>query len=136
MDGHQRQSNLPDGLAAPDAPGPSRRGFLRMGMSAALVGCAQKATTTSLPGPVWKARDLPPELGNWHATFTRFARWRRKGVWQRVIEAISGDVDLESLLNTIVRPTGTKNADPWLPVDGTTLARRNHKDSNYDGYAG
>lgn len=85
-------------------------------------------------GSPW--RDLPRELGNWHATFTRFSRWRRKGVWQRVIEAISGDVELESLLNTIVRTTGTKRADPWLPVDGTTLVRRNHKDSNYDRYAG
>jgi hypothetical protein len=61
MDGPQRQSNLSDGLAAPAAAGPSRRGFLLMSMSAALVGCAQKAATSSLPGPVWKARDLPPE---------------------------------------------------------------------------
>jgi len=57
-------------------------------------------------GSPW--RDLPREFGNWHATFTRFSRWRRKGVWQRVIEAISGDVELESLLHTLVRTTGKR----------------------------
>lgn len=54
-------------------------------------------------GSPW--RDLPPALGNWHATYTRFSRWGKKGVWQRVIEAISEDVDLEALLidSTVVR---------------------------------
>ena len=56
-------------------------------------------------GSPW--RDLPPELGNWHATFTRFSRWRRKGVWQRVIDAISDDEKLQALLliqSTLTRP--------------------------------
>jgi transposase len=54
-------------------------------------------------GSPW--RDLPPALGNWHATYTRFSRWGKKGVWQRVIEAISDDVDLEALFvdSTVVR---------------------------------
>ena len=54
-------------------------------------------------GSPW--RDLPPELGNWHNTYTRFARWGRKGVWQRVFEAVSKDPDLEALFidSTIVR---------------------------------
>jgi putative transposase len=50
-------------------------------------------------------RDLPPELGDWHNVFTRFSRWGKNGVWQRVIEAVSNDVDLEALLidSTVVR---------------------------------
>ncbi len=54
-------------------------------------------------GAPW--RDLPVELGNWHTTFTRFSRWAKKGVWQRVIGAITDDPDLEALLidSTIVR---------------------------------
>lgn len=54
-------------------------------------------------GSPW--RDLPPELGNWHNVFTRFSRWGKSGVWQRVIETVSGDVDLEALLidSTVVR---------------------------------
>lgn len=54
-------------------------------------------------GSPW--RDLPAALGNWHATYTRFSRWGKKGVWQRLIEAISDDVDLEALFvdSTVVR---------------------------------
>ena len=54
-------------------------------------------------GSPW--RDLDPALGNWHATYTRFSRWGKKGVWQRIIAAISDDADLEALLidSTVVR---------------------------------
>lgn len=54
-------------------------------------------------GSPW--RDLPNELGNWHTTYTRFARWSRSGVWARVAKALSGDADLEQLFidSTIVR---------------------------------
>lgn len=54
-------------------------------------------------GSPW--RDLPVALGDWHATYTRFSRWGKKGVWQRVIEAVSDDVDLEALFidSTVVR---------------------------------
>jgi len=54
-------------------------------------------------GSPW--RDLDPALGNWHATYTRFSRWSKKGVWGRVIEAVSDDADLEVLFidSTAVR---------------------------------
>jgi putative transposase len=54
-------------------------------------------------GSPW--RDLDPALGNWHATYTRFSRWSKTGVWARVIEAVSDDADLEVLFidSTAVR---------------------------------
>ena len=54
-------------------------------------------------GSPW--RDLDPALGKWHATYTRFSRWGKTGVWQRVIEAVSKDRDLEAMFidSTIVR---------------------------------
>jgi len=54
-------------------------------------------------GSPW--RDLPPQLGDWHNVYTRFSRWGKTGVWQRVIEAVSTDMDLQALLldSTIVR---------------------------------
>ena len=54
-------------------------------------------------GSPW--RDLPPALGNWHTTYTRFSRWSKKGVWERVVAAVSGDADLEFLFidSTVVR---------------------------------
>ena len=33
-------------------------------------------------GSPW--RDLPPELGYWHAVYMRFRRWETRGVWQRL----------------------------------------------------
>ena len=47
-------------------------------------------------GAPW--RDLPEELGNWHTTFTRFARWAKHGVWERLFRAVSGDRDLEEVM--------------------------------------
>ena len=54
-------------------------------------------------GAPW--RDLPTELGNWHTTYTRFSRWVKKGVWDRVFEALSTDRDLEEVMldSTAVR---------------------------------
>ena len=54
-------------------------------------------------GSPW--RDLPAQLGNWHNVYTRFSRWGKSGVWQRVVEAVSSDSDLQALLldSTIVR---------------------------------
>lgn len=46
-------------------------------------------------GAPW--RDLPPELGNWHTTYTRFARWKKTGVWGRILGAVSDGVDLEEV---------------------------------------
>ncbi len=47
-------------------------------------------------GAPW--RDLPPELGNWHTSFTRFSRWARTGVWDRLFQALSNDRDLEEVM--------------------------------------
>ena len=33
-------------------------------------------------GSPW--RDLPPDLGYWHAVYMRFRRWEARGVWQRL----------------------------------------------------
>ncbi|GAC1608494.1 MAG: IS5 family transposase [Aquirhabdus sp.] len=50
-------------------------------------------------------RDLPSELGNWHTTYTRFKRWGEAGVWQKIVETVSGDRDMEALMidSTAVR---------------------------------
>lgn len=54
-------------------------------------------------GAPW--RDLPPELGNWHTTYVRFARWARDGVWERIFQACGDDRDLEEVMldSTAVR---------------------------------
>ena len=37
-------------------------------------------------GSPW--RDLPPELGYWHAVYMRFRRWEARGVWRRLWQSL------------------------------------------------
>lgn len=54
-------------------------------------------------GSPW--RDLPDAFGDWNSAFRRFSRWSAKGVWRRIFEAMSDDLDFEYLIvdSTIVR---------------------------------
>jgi putative transposase len=71
-------------------------------------------------GAPW--RDLPERFGNWNSVFQRYNRWCKRRVWQRILEALGGDSDLEHLLldSTIVRAhqhaagaKGGEIARPW-----------------------
>jgi transposase len=57
-------------------------------------------------GAPW--RDLPEDFGNWNSLWRRFDRWAKKGVWQRVFEALQ-DPDLE-----------------WVIVDSTAIRAHPH----------
>jgi len=50
-------------------------------------------------------RDLPERFGGWKNTHTRFGRWAKSGVWERVFAALSADADNEYAMidATIVR---------------------------------
>jgi transposase len=56
-------------------------------------------------------RDLPERFGPWRTVYSRFRRWQRSGVWERVLDALraeadaSGDLDwaLHFLDGTTVR---------------------------------
>jgi len=54
-------------------------------------------------GAPW--RDLPEEFGNWNSVFQRFRRWAKKGVWERLFNALVENPDFEYLIidSTIVR---------------------------------
>lgn len=58
-------------------------------------------------GAPW--RDLPPRFGKWNSVFTRFNRWAKKGVWQKVAETLCDDPDLE-----------------WLMIDSTVVRAHQH----------
>jgi transposase len=40
-------------------------------------------------------RDLPERFGAWKAVHTRFSRWSRSGVWERVFQHLAADADNE-----------------------------------------
>jgi transposase len=41
-------------------------------------------------GAPW--RDIPPEYGKWNSIQKRFSRWRDKGVWKLLADAMIGEV--------------------------------------------
>lgn len=40
-------------------------------------------------GAPW--RDLPPDYGEWKNTHRRFCRWRDRGVWEELLDAVTDD---------------------------------------------
>jgi transposase len=72
--------------------------------------CLGKATDAGRSGKdnrlfveavLWKARtnspwrDLSEELGDWNTVFKRFDYWSRRGVFERIFDAVSDDPDME-----------------------------------------
>ncbi len=46
-------------------------------------------------GAPW--RDLPPDYGGWSNTHRRFIRWRNKGIWEKLLEILIDEPDLDTL---------------------------------------
>jgi putative transposase len=42
-------------------------------------------------------RDLPERFGKWNTVFVRFNRWSKRGLWQRLFDAVQ-DPDMDWLL--------------------------------------
>ena len=47
-------------------------------------------------GAPW--RDLPASYGDWKNTHRRFCRWRDRGIWERLLEQIIDEPDMEWLM--------------------------------------
>lgn len=53
-------------------------------------------------GAPW--RDIPDRYGSWKTTYNRFARWAKRGVWERVFKTLRVDDDVGSLIDgSVVR---------------------------------
>ena len=87
-------------------------------------GRTAQDTRRFIDGVLWLARtcspwrDLPSECGSWNSTYSRFYRWSRAGVWERLFAALSAEPDFEYVIidATIVRVhqdgTGAKGGLP------------------------
>ena len=47
-------------------------------------------------GAPW--RDLPASYGGWKNTHRRFCRWRDKGIWEKLMEQLIGERELEWIM--------------------------------------
>src|SRR5262245_56340543 len=41
-------------------------------------------------------RDLPERFGPWKTIHSRFTRWNKRGIWQRILDELKKDADHES----------------------------------------
>ena len=48
-------------------------------------------------GAPW--RDLPSRYGSWHTVSSRFYRWRKAGIWSRILAALQAKADNEGRLD-------------------------------------
>ena len=77
-------------------------------------------------GSPW--RDLPGEFGYWHRVYVRYNRWSRKGIWEKILEAVADEPDLEYLMvdGSIVRVhqhgAAKKNSRVMSPWDILAVA--------------
>ena len=51
-------------------------------------------------GAPW--RDLPSQFGPWETVASRFYRWRRQGIWDRVLAALQADTDARGELDWLL----------------------------------
>ena len=47
-------------------------------------------------GAPW--RDLPTDYGHWGSTYNRFRNWQKDGTWERFLDTLANDPDLEWLM--------------------------------------
>ena len=94
-------------------------------------GCTAKDNRLFVEAVLWILRtgspwrDLPAKFGRWHSTYMRFARWRDKGVWERMADALGGDADMEHpfIDSTIVRAHKHSAGAKKKPADRKSAAR-------------
>ena len=64
-------------------------------------------------GAPW--RDLPERYGPWQTAYSRFRRWQRAGVWERVLAALQAEADAAGDLDWALHF-----------LDGTTVRAHQH----------
>jgi len=82
-------------------------------------------------GAPW--RDLPEAFGPYTTCYNRFVRWRRAGVWSRIIDTLAAahDAAVQMIDTSIVAGASAWSVHQEEPkaVDGTVTGRTDQQDS-------
>jgi transposase len=85
-------------------------------------------------GAPW--RDLPERYGRWTTVYSRFYRWTKVGLWQKILEVVQREADVEGQLDwqmhyvdaTVVRAhqhaagaKGGKRSRPWVAAKAESV---------------
>src|SRR5688572_22045947 len=85
------------------------------------TGRPAKDHRTVLNGVLWVLRtgapwrDLPERYGPWQTVYSRFRRWRRAGIWERLLTALQAEAAHDGTLD-----------DTLAVIDGTSI-RAHHQ---------
>jgi transposase len=85
------------------------------------TGKPNKDHRTVVNGILWRLktgapwRDLPERYGPWQTAYSRFRRWQRAGVWDRLLAALQRDADARGDLDWALHF-----------LDGTTIRAHPH----------
>src|SRR5207248_920142 len=95
------------------------------------AGKPRKDDRLVINGILWKLatgapwRDLPERFGPWQSVYTRFRRWRRAGVWDRMLAAVQQQADAAGEIDWAVHF-----------VDGTVIRAHQHAAGAAPGWGG
>jgi len=113
-----------DGIGA-QWPVPSRRAFLLMGLGTLLAGCAESKTTTLLPSPVWKPREMPlPPVPAAKPAPGGFGYVIGRDKWAK---GVPGPSDLNKMLPISSITVHHDGMDPFYSTDQNSSAWRLEK---------
>lgn len=67
-------------------------------------------------------RSLPDAFGPWHTVYVRFSRWKKKGIWTRIISSLNDEPGLAEMLT--IAALGRGQVSVGQPPRTTLLAER------------
>ena len=93
-------------------------------------GVTAKDNRLFLEAVLWRARaglpwrDLPTEFGHWNSVFTRFRRWVRRAVFERIFKALSEEPDFEyAMIDGTIVPVHQKASGAKGGAENNAIGR-------------